>query len=117
MKLQVKNSFLDKDLVSKHATYITIWMYPYRLVQTFWQLFCFNVLYREELFLKWYWKMKGYIIIIFMVSVFFTIPSVVVLVVEDKETQRSIARTSGSVLGAIAAAFHIYYLLDNLELI
>ena len=68
-------------------------------------------------FLKRYLKMKGYIIIIFMVSVFFTIPSVVVLVVEDKETQRSIARTGGSVLGAIAAAFHIYYLLDNLELI
>ena len=54
--------------------------------------------------------MKGYIIFIFVVSVYFTITSLIVLSVEDKEDQRSIARSMGSVLGGIAATVHISYL-------
>ena len=57
--------------------------------------------------------MKGYIIVFFLVSVFLTITSLIILTVEDKEDQRSIARTIGSVVGAIAASAHIYYLVDN----
>ena len=57
--------------------------------------------------------MKGYIIIFFLVSVFLTITSLIIFTVEDKEDQRSIARTIGSVVGAIAASAHIYYLVDN----
>ena len=82
-----------------------------------WQLFYLKapffssiVLYNGIFFLNLSSKiMKGYIIIFFVVSVFLTITSLIILTVEDKEDQRTI----GSVVGAIAAFAHIYYLVDN----
>ena len=82
-----------------------------------WQLFYLKalffssiVLYNGIFFLNLSSKiMKGYIIIFFVVSVFLTITSLIILTVEDKEDQRTI----GTVVGAIAAFAHIYYLVDN----
>ena len=57
--------------------------------------------------------MKGYIIIIFAVSVFFTITSLIYLSAEDKEDRRSLARNIGSAFGLFAATAHIAYLIYN----